>query len=87
MNSATLKSIVLFLLNDVDVKTNENAIELFERWRKTTHYCVKDPLEVKWCLEYLNAMKSFNRDLLIFITNLQKYNYIAKRFPSCSKRW
>lgn len=62
MNSATLKSIVLFLLNDVDVKTNENAIELFERWRKTTHYCVKDPLEVKWCLEYLNAMKSFNRD-------------------------
>lgn len=51
MNSATLKSIVLFLLNDVDVKTNENAIELFERWRKTTHYCVKDPLEVKWCLE------------------------------------
>ena len=64
MNSATLKSIVLFLLNDVDVKTNENAIELFERWRKTTHYCVKDPLEVKWCLEYLNAMKSFNRDAL-----------------------
>lgn len=38
MNSATLKSIVLFLLNDVDVKTNENAIELFERWRKTTHF-------------------------------------------------
>ena len=64
MNSATLKSIVLFLLNDVDVKTDENAIELFERWRKTTHYCVKDPLEVKWCLEYLNAMKSFNRDAL-----------------------
>lgn len=28
------------------------------------HYCVKDPLEVKWCLEYLNAMKSFNRDAL-----------------------
>lgn len=30
MNSATLKSIVLFLLNDVDVKTNENAIELLQ---------------------------------------------------------
>ena len=39
MNSATLKSIVLFLLNDVDVKTNENAIELFERWRNDTLLC------------------------------------------------
>ena len=57
-----LKSLVLFLLNDVDVDTEETSLELYARWRKSNRIAVLDPINAAWVLDYLEEQKNFSRD-------------------------
>ena len=56
-----LKTLVLFLLNDVDVNTEETSLELYTRWRKSSRIAVLDPEKAAWVLDYLEEQKNFSR--------------------------
>lgn len=57
-----LKSLVLFLLNAVDVKTKETSLELYERWQKYSRIKIQNPYRAAWILEYLEMQKNFSRN-------------------------
>ena len=57
-----LKSLVLFLLFDVNVDTEETSLDLYLRWRKSNRIAVLDPVQAAWVLDYLEEQKNFSRD-------------------------
>lgn len=56
-----LKSLVLFLLNEVDVNTKETSLELYERWQKYSRINIRNPHRAAWILDYLETLKNFSR--------------------------
>lgn len=60
--NSILKSLVLFILNEVDVNTRESSLELYERWQKYSQIIIRNPYRAAWILEYLKSMKNFSRD-------------------------
>lgn len=59
---AILKSLVLFILDEVDVNIKESSLELYERWQNTSRIIIRNPFRAAWILEYLETQKNFSRD-------------------------
>lgn len=57
-----LKSLVLFLLNKVDVTTKETSLELYERWQEYSRIKIRNPHRAAWILDYLETQKNFSRE-------------------------
>lgn len=63
MNTETeiLRSLVLFLLNKVDVETKKTSLELYEEWQEYSQIKIRNPHRAAWILEYLEVQKNFSR--------------------------
>lgn len=59
-----LRSLVLFLLYDVPVDTQESSVQLYRRWQKKTGIVVKHPNRAAWTLEFLESQKNYRRAAL-----------------------
>lgn len=59
-----IKSMVLFLLEDVEEDTKESAVDIYRRWKEKTGIVVKGPKLAAWTLEFFNSQKNFRRDAI-----------------------
>ena len=59
------RSLVLFLLNDVEEDTLESSLALYDRWSKKTNLVIKSPEVAAWTLEYLERTKNIDRRALL----------------------
>lgn len=59
-----LKSIVLFILFDVDEESKESAVSLYQRWQQKTGASVTGQQRAAWMLEYLVRLRNCRRDAL-----------------------
>ena len=78
------KSIVRFLLFEVDPETNDSAADIYTAWRFATRFTIQSPAIAAYVLEYLEAMKHCDRDLLLLTAKMDGYvtNKEAEQFGS-----
>lgn len=58
------KSLVLFLLEDVQEDSQESVLDLYTRWSQKNHLVIKDPKTALWTLEYFARTRNFSREAL-----------------------